>query len=196
MENIKLEKIKYPKLVTDLASQNHYLKILSYSLIGVSTLLILVIALTFKKGPTVIALESSGSVSKITQELTKSHVEAAAREYLAHRYSWTPENVSLELKKSESFVYPSLIPSFQKSMLEVQKFVKDRKVAQRVYPSSIEVSLKDKTILVVADRFTEFDNLKAATVLKSKLNFDLDSATASNPWGIYVTKETESSEAQ
>ena len=79
-------------------------------------------------------------------------------------------------------------------MLEVQKFVKDKKVVQRVYPQKIEVDFKNKIITVIADRITEFESLKAATVLKVKLNFDFDDRTPMNPWGVYFTKEVEGGE--
>ena len=196
MEKIRLENLKYPKLVTDLATQNHYLKILSYSLIGVTTLMIVVVAFALKQGPTVIALDPTGTVASVSQELHAPHVQAAVKEYLLHRYNWNVETVQSELKKSEAFIFPSLTNSFQKSMFEIQKYVKDRKVSQRLYPQSIVVSLKDKTVAVVADRITEFDALKAATILKSKLTFDLDSPTPSNPWGIFFVKEVEGGDSQ
>ncbi len=194
MEKIRLEKLKYPQLVTDLATQNHYLKILSYSLIGVTTLMIVIVAFALKQGPSVIALDPTGTVASVGQELHTQHVEAAVKEYLSHRYNWNADTVQAELKKSEAFIFPSLIGSFQKSMLEIQKYVKERKVSQRVYPQNIVVSLKEKTVTVTADRITEFDALKAATILKTKMTFDLDSPTPSNPWGIFFVKEVESGE--
>lgn len=191
MEKVKLENSRYPKLVMDLATQNHYLKILSYSLIGVTTLMIVILAFAMKQGPAVIALDPTGTVASVGQELHVQHVQAAVKEYLSHRYNWNADTVTPELKKSEAFIFPSLLVSFQKGMLEVQKYVKERKVSQRVYPQSITVSLKDKIVTVVADRITEFDALKAATILKSKLTFELDSPTPSNPWGIFFVKEVE-----
>lgn len=196
MEKIRLENLRYPKLVTDLATQNHYLKILSYSLIGVTTLMIVIVAFALKQGPTVIALDPTGTVAGVSKELHVQHVQAAVREYLQHRYNWNVETVQSELKKSEAFIFPTLINSFQKSMMEIQKYVKDRKVSQRMYPQSIVVSLKDKTVAIVADRINEFDTLKAATILKTKLTFELDSPTPSNPWGIFFVKEVEGGDAQ
>lgn len=196
MEKIKLENSKFPKLVTDLATQNHYLRILSYSLVGMTVLMIIIVAFALMKDPIVIALDPNGTVASVSQELHTQHVQAAVKEYLSHRYSWNVETVQTELKKSEAFIFPSLIGSFQKSMLEIQKYVRDRKVSQRVYPQTIEVSLKEKTVSVIADRITEFDSLKAATLLKTKLVFELASPTASNPWGIYFVKEVESGASQ
>ncbi|GIL16316.1 MAG: hypothetical protein BroJett040_00670 [Oligoflexia bacterium] len=196
MEKIKVEMAKYPKLVSDLASQNYYLKVLSYSLIGLTTLIILAFVYLLKQGPQVIALDPGGTVANVGREMHDQHVQAAIKEYLNQRYVWNSENVQEKLKKAEAFVLPSLVPSFQKNMIEVQKFVRERKVSQRVYPHSIEVSLKEKVAIVSADRITEFDTLKAATVLKTKLYFDLDQPTSLNPWGIYFTKEVEGGESQ
>lgn len=76
-------------------------------------------------------------------------------------------------------------------MLETQKFVREKKVRQRVYPKSVSVDLKEKRVTVLADRITEFDNLKAATEMRLLLQFTTDDRTIINPWGVYITKETE-----
>lgn len=191
MEEIKMNKTKYPILVMDLAQQNYFLKIILFSLIGLMTVMIAVLAYQIRKGPLVMALNPTGTVASLSHELQPQHVEAAVKEYLGHRYNWGFENIQLEIKKSEAFISQGLVSSFQKSMLEVQKYTKDKKIIQRVYPKSVIVSLKDKTVTVEADRITEFESLKAATILKTTLNFEIDSPTPSNPWGIYFTKEVE-----
>lgn len=188
----KLEKTSYPKMVTDLAYQNHFLKLLAYGLTGVTTLLLVVVIFLLRKSPDVIAIDPSGSVASVSHELHVSHAEAAAKKYLEYRYSWNPQNINSQLNLAEDFIYSSLKGSFKKSLNETIKFVKDRSVVQKAYPVEIKVDLKNKTVTVVADRITEFDSLKAATVLKTVLNFDTDAATEKNPWGIFFTKETES----
>ena len=186
-----LTNVKYPKIVMALAEQNHFLKILTYSSLGLMALMSLVLVYALKKGPEVIALDNTGEVARIERDLTDLQVRAAVKEYLSRRYVWDPQSVGVQIKKSEAFIYPALIASFQKSMVEVQKFVKDKKVSQRLYPQKMDVDFKTKTIKVTADRITEFDSLKAATVLKLKLSFDTDDRTVTNPWGIYITKEVE-----
>lgn len=190
----KLEKTSYPKMVTDLATQNHFLKLLAYGLTGVTTLLLILVIFLLKKSPDVIAIDPNGSVASVSHELHVSHVEAAAKKYIEYRYSWNPQNISGQLNLAEDFIYSSLKGSFKKSLNETIKFVRDRQVVQKVYPNEIKVDLKNKTVTVVADRITEFDSLKAATVLKTTLNFDLDTVTEENPWGIFFTKETENAE--
>jgi hypothetical protein len=191
MQKTLLSKTQYPKIVTDLASQNQFLKTLSYSCLGLTSLMALVLVYSIKKGPQVIALDNSGEVARVETSLTDLQVKSAVREYLSHRYGWDPLTAPTQLKKTEVFIYPSLVGSFQKSMAEVLKFVREKKVTQRVYPQKIDVDFKSKAITVLADRITEFENLKAVTLLKLKLNFEVDERTAMNPWGIYVTKEME-----
>lgn len=192
----KLEKTTYPKMVTDLATQNQFLKILSYSLVAVALMLIVLLVFALKKAPEVIALDPNGTVASVSQELHATHVESAVKKYLEYRYSWNPQNIESQLKQAEYFIYSSLAGSFKRSMQETIKFVKDRSVIQRVYANKIEVNLKARTVTVSADRITEFDALKAATILKTTLSFDVDSPTTNNPWGIYFTKETESGDAK
>ena len=73
----------------------------------------------------------------------------------------------------------------------LQKFVREKKVKQRVYPKNINVDLKEKKVTIQADRITEFDNLKAATEMKLIFHFSTDDRTIVNPWGVYISKETE-----
>jgi hypothetical protein len=191
MQKTVLSNVKYPKLVTDLASQNHFLKSFSFSCLGLTSLMALVLVYSIKKGPEVIALDNTGEVARIETDLTDLQVKSAVKEYLSHRYTWDPATVPTQLKKTEAFIYPSLISSFRKSMLELEKFAKDKKVTQRVYPQKIDVDFRNKVITVFADRITEFENLKAVTTLKLKLSFQIDDRTPLNPWGVYVTKEVE-----
>lgn len=195
MEKTTLMNSKYPKIVTDLASQNYFLKIFSYSSLGIITLMLLLLIYAVKRGPEVIALEASGEVANIETKVTDLQVQTAAKEYLGYRFSWDSQTVVAQIRKSQAFIQTDLLTSFQKSMLEVQKFVKDKKVVQRVYPQkNIDVDFKNKVVTIIADRITEFESLKAATVLKLRLHFDFDDRTPMNPWGVYFTKEVEGGE--
>ncbi len=187
----KLSLKEYPKVVTDLATQNHFLKILTYSLLGIFSVVLISMIFLLNRGPDVIALETSGAVAKIGNNVTESHVKAAVQEYVNYRYNWNNKTIDKNLKFSEGFVFSSLLDSFRKSMAEVKKFVKDKNVNQRVYPQTIDVDLKNKVAILTADRINEFDSLKAATILKVKFQLKLDDPTAINPWGIYISKELE-----
>lgn len=188
---IKLEMKKYPKMIETFAHENFNLK----TLLGFLLFLLLLNTLTsiylLKKGPEVITLEASGHVAKVDTKITDLQIQEAVKEYISYRYSWNKDNVLDRLKKAEFFVEPSLLSSFKKSMIEVIKYVQEKKITQRVYSKTIEIDLKNKTALVNLDRITEFEQLKAATEMKLVFNFSVDDRTPVNPWGIYITKETE-----
>jgi hypothetical protein len=186
----------YPQIVQAFAKENFNLKVLSSVCLGLVFLSLALIAFLVKRGPTVIALDNTGEIARVESKVTDLQIQAAAKEYLVHRYSWDDKTISDELKKAEFFVQGNLVPSFQKSMLETIKYVHEKKVRQRLYPKQMTVDLKEKTISVVADRITEFDGLKAATETKVKIWFDIDDRSVINPWGVYVTKELESAGAQ
>lgn len=190
-DKISVQLSQYPKAVREFATENLNIKFLCSGLLAVTFLMLILVLYLIKQGPTVIALESSGSVAAIETKVTDAQIESAAKEYIRHRYSWDEKSIADELSKAKFFVLPTLASVFERSMQETMKFVREKKVRQRVYPKSIVVDLKEKKISVIADRITEFDNLKAATELKLSLQFTVDDRTVINPWGVYVTKETE-----
>ena len=190
-DKISIQLSSYPKAMRELAEENLNIKFLLGALLAVTFLMLILVLYLVKQGPTVIALESSGSVAAIETKVTDAQIESVAKEYIRHRYSWNEQNISEELAKAKFFVLPSLASAFERSMQETMKFVREKKVRQRVYPKSVTVDLKEKRISVLADRITEFDNLKAATELRLLLQFTVDDRTVINPWGVYVTKETE-----
>lgn len=156
-----------------------------------SFILLILVVYMAKRGPKVIALDAGGEVAKIELKITDAQISRAAQEYISYRYKWSPETIATQLKKSESFIDLALISSFQRSMQDVQRFVKEKKVTQRIYPYDVSVDLKQKKITVVGDRITEFDALSAASKLKVVLDFATGDRTPLNPWGIYIRKETE-----
>ena len=175
----------------EFAEENLNLKFLCGALIGIFALMLLLVLYLVKQGPTVIALEGSGEVAHLETKITDVQIESAAREYIKRRYSWDEKTVAIELEKAKFFILPTLASAFERSMQETQKFVREKKVRQRVYPKSVLVDLKEKKIAILADRITEFDNLKAATEMRLIFQFAIDDRTIVNPWGVYITKETE-----
>jgi len=190
-KRITLQVSSYPKAMRQFAEENLNIKYLCGALLGLSLLLLVLVLYLVKKGPTVIALESTGSVAKIESKVTDLQIDSAVREYISHRYTWDEKSISDELSRAKFFVLPSLTNAFERSMQETQKFVREKKVRQRVYPKSVNVDLKEKIVRVVADRITEFENLKAATEMKLVFQFTVDDRTVVNPWGVYIIKETE-----
>jgi len=153
--------------------------------------MLMLVLFLVKQGPTVIALDNTGSIAKVESKITDIQIESAIKEYISYRYSWDDKTISNEISKAKFFVLPSLVSAFEKSMNETMKYVREKKVRQRVYPKSVSVDLKDKKVTVLADRITEFDNLKAATEMRLTFQFSTDDRTVVNPWGVYITKETE-----
>lgn len=190
-DKISVQLSQYPKAMREFAAENLNIKFLCSGLLAITFLMLILVLYLIKQGPTVIALESSGSVATIETKITDAQIESAAKEYIRHRYSWDEKSIADELSKAKFFVLPTLASAFERSMQETTKFVREKKVRQRVYPKSVVVDIKEKKITVIADRITEFDNLKAATELKLSLLFTVDDRTVVNPWGVYVTKETE-----
>ena len=191
METKTLIVKKYPKLVQDFAIENFNLKTLAAVLLGISFILLVLVVFLAKKGPEVIALDAGGEIAKLELKVTDAQISKAAQEYISYRYKWAPETINGQLKTAEAFIDPMLISSFQRSMLDVQKFVREKKVKQRVYPYDIKVDLKEKKITILGDRITEFDSLSAATKLKVIFDFTTGERTPLNPWGIYIRKEAE-----
>lgn len=183
-----------PKVALAFAEQNVNLKtgIIFVGLLCTTALLSLLVLI--KRGPVVIALKESGEVASLESKMTEPLAQAAVREYVRYRYQWSDHDVGTQLKQAESFVSPSLIPSFQKAMVEVQRFAREKKVSQRVYPREIQIDFKNMTAIIRADRITEFETLKAATSLNLTLQLATDARTPTNPWGIYIRKETEAAQ--
>lgn len=195
MNNVKTLKTRsYPEAMREFARQNFNLKILCCALLGLMFLMLILVLYLVKRGPEVIALDGVGEVARIETKITDLQIQAAVREYISFRYNWTKEDIAERLKRAEFFVAPSLVTAFRKSMVEVQKFVAEKKVRQRVYPRTVEVNLKERKVSVVADRITEFDSLKAATEMRLTLTFEADSRSVVNPWGVFITKESEGGE--
>lgn len=190
-KTVKLEMKKYPKMIESFAHENFNLKTLLGALVFLLLLNTLITIYLMKKGPEVIALEASGHVAKIDTKITDLQIQEAVKEYISYRYSWNKDNAQDHLKKAEFFVEPSLLTAYRKAMMDVSKYLQEKKITQRVYPKNIEIDLKSKTASVTLDRITEFEQLKAATEMKLILNFSVDDRTPVNPWGIYITKETE-----
>lgn len=191
MEKSKIEIRTYPKLIEEFAKENFNLKTLVGAMIALTLVNSVILAFVVRRGPMVIPLQSDGTTARVDSHVTEAQVQAAVREYLATRYTWTDSTISAQLRKAEFLIAPQLVSAFQKAMVETLKYVREKRVTQRVYPRSIEVNFKDRLVTVIADRFTEFDGLKAATEMRLLLNFDLYDRTVINPWGVYVTKETE-----
>jgi len=191
MKQTQIQIRQYPKLIEEFSRENFNLKTLSGALIALMLVNSLILAYLLRRGPMVVPLQADGSTARVDSQATEAQVQAAVKEYLNTRYTWSDSTINAQLKRAEFFVAPPLAWAFRKAMTDTLRYVHEKHVTQRVYARSIDVSFKDRLVTVIADRFTEFDGLKAATEMRLLLGIELQDRTIVNPWGVYVTKETE-----
>ena len=191
--SVSIQASEYPTALKDFAKENLNLKFLCAALLALAILMLVLVLFLTKRSPTVVAIASTGEIALVETKITDLQIQAAITQYLRHRYTWDFKTISEEIAKARFFVLPELISAFDRSMHETLKYVKERKVSQRVYPKNVIVDIKQKKVIVTADRITEFDGLKAATELNTTFEFSIRGRTITNPWGVYVTKETEES---
>ena len=144
------------------------------------------------KAPVVLPLAPDGSVYMNSPKPDpKIEIERAVREYLKHRYNWTPKTVAAQVERSRTFIQPSTLKVFDTAMQNVARFSAERIVTQRIYPVNVEVDIKKGIVMILGDRITIIQGLKAAGDLKLELSFESGPRTERNPWGIYFIKERE-----
>jgi hypothetical protein len=191
-ESVKLRLRKLPKALAELSHSNQFLKVSTFSLLALIGLMSMVLFYQVTKAPIVLSMAPDGSVYKDAPKPDpKIEVERALREYLKHRYNWTPKTVASSLESARAFILPSTLKVYDSAMQNVVRFSSERLVAQRIYPAEVEVDLKKSLATISGDRITTIQGLKAAGDLKLELSFDSGPRTPSNPWGIYISKERE-----
>lgn len=191
MGSLKI-KTNFPIVWGDLAYQNQWLRRIAIMAIGLALLSTLIVAVLLKRKPQIVVIDSQAYVVSIQGSAPlENEIEKATRRYLELRYVWQPDNQSSQLSSAKSFVAPQSLRAFEKTSADLVTFSKGKNVAQRVYPTSIHLNAKESRVEVVADRFTEIQGLKAATVLRVNLIYQTGPRTSDNPWGIYIIKEEE-----
>lgn len=191
-ESVKLRLRKLPKALAELSHSNQFLKVSTFSLLALTGLMLMVLFYQVTKAPIVFSVAPDASVYKDAPNPDpKIEVERAVREYLKYRYNWTPKTVASSLESARNFILPTTFKVFDTAMQNIVRFSSERSVAQRVYPSEIEVDLKKNLATISGDRITTIQGLKAAGDLKLELSFDSGPRTTANPWGIYISKEKE-----
>ncbi len=192
-QNVKQKSVisGFPKMFADLSHQNQFLKMISFGLIVITLVSLSLVAVFVRSGPKVIALTPTGELAEYSDIVSEDHVKALAKHYLELRYSWDAKTLVKNLSRAEDLIADPMVPAFKKAMSDLLRFSKDKHVGQRVYARSINVDGKKGTVQILADRVTEIQGLKAATVLKLTLSYTVDERSFKNPWGVYVTKEIE-----
>jgi hypothetical protein len=188
--NLKLPSL--PKMISDLAHSNQFLKVFSLSAIVLVFMVLGVILVMATKEPMVITLGPDGkAIERTVLPKAEDQIREGIKRYLEKRYQWEPENVIKKLKESEEFITPQALKAFQGAVSNVAKFSTEKIVSQKVYPEKIEIDLKKNTALITGERVTSIQGLKAAGNLKLELSFESGPRTQNNPWGLYISKERE-----
>lgn len=191
-ESIQLRLRKLPKALAELSHSNQFLKISNFSLFALCGLLVMIVFYQTMKAPVVLSIAPDGSVyMDAPKPDPKIEIERALREYLKHRYNWTPKTVAAQVEQSRAFIQPSTLKVFDSAMQNVVRFSTERIVTQRIYPVDIEVDIKKGIVTILGDRITIIQGLKATGDLKLELGFESGSRTLQNPWGIYIFREKE-----
>lgn len=194
-ESMQLRLRKLPKALAELSHSNQFLKISTFSLFALCGLLVMVLFYQATKAPVVLPIAPDGSVyMNAPKPDPKIEIERAVREYLKHRYNWTPKTVAAQVEQSRSFIQPSTLKVFDSAMQNVVRFSTERIVTQRIYPVDVEVDMKKGIVMILGDRITIIQGLKAAGDLKLELGFESGPRTDRNPWGIYILREKEFSQ--
>ena len=191
MSSLKL-KSGFPLIWGDLAYQNQSLKRIALTALLVTMLALTTTCVLLKRKPQVLVMDQQANVLPVSSGAPlDAEAEQAARKYLGCRYVWQPENQVKQLSLAKEFIAPSSVKAFEKTANELINYSKSRNVSQRVYPTALAVDAKESHVQIIADRFTEIQGLKAATLLRVILTYQAGPRTTTNPWGIYILKEEE-----
>jgi hypothetical protein len=191
-QKVSLVRARLPNLQGKLLHSNQFLKIFAFLSLLTSLVLTVVLGYFLMKPPRVLTFNNLGTpLSEIAKKSPESEIQSAAAEYIENRYIWTPSDIVSKFGRAKDFVQEKDKAAFDTAVAEVTKFVAEKSVSQRIYPSSLEVSLKQGLVRVSGERITTVQGLKAASDLKLELTFVSGDRTDANPWGIYIIKERE-----
>lgn len=192
MDTKQLKNSQFPKMLSDLSHTNQFLKIFSMVTLCLVLASFFVIFSLTNQEPVILTLTPEGKIlEKTKMPKAEDLIREGINRYLEKRYTWVPSDVQKKLADSSFFVSPTSQKAFGEAMANIIHFSLEKQVAQKVYPSNIEINIKDGTALVTGDRVTAIQGLKAAGNLKLQLSFESGPRTKENPWGIYITKEKE-----
>jgi hypothetical protein len=185
-------KSTFPQVFGDLAFQNRWLRTAMILALAVTTVSLAIAAPLMHRRPIIVTLDRCGKLEPLSQAATPGdEAQEAARSYIGYRYTWNSDVLDMNLRHAEAFVAPQSLKAFGKTARELATFVKEKGVAERVYLTQVKVDPTTNRIQITADRFTEIQGLKAATILRMNLTYQNGPRTYENPWGVYVLKEEE-----
>ncbi len=189
---VKLKAGAFPKMLAELSHSNQFLKMFAVGSLALSLVLSALVFVAFARKPIVIAItESAEILRQVDLPKPESEVRQAILAYVERRYNWTSQTVDQQLERAQLFIASANMQSFLQGTSNVKRFSKEKVVTQRAYASNVVVDLKRGVALVTGDRITEIQGMRAAGALNLELSFQSGPRTSSNPWGIYIFKESE-----
>jgi hypothetical protein len=191
-QRVTLSRARLPNLQGRLLHSNQFLKLFAFMSLAISLFLTALLAYFLEKPPRVLTFNALGApLTESAKNAPETEIQAAATEYIQNRYIWTPSDIGAKFGRAKNFVLEKDKAAFDTAVAEVIKFVTEKSVSQKVYPSSLDVSFKQGIVRVSGERITTVQGLKAASDLKLELTFVSGDRSEANPWGIYIVKERE-----
>ena len=175
-------------------SQNKILKwlILYYTLIiMVETGVIAVMA---NRKPKIIAIGDQKSqvlvMKEPRKEILEDELDRTVRNYALTHYSWDYGTIEAAHREAAKYVSEKFQKSFLKSNEEQVRFVKEKKVTQKVYVSdAVKIDSKALSARIHLDRIYSIDGLTGSSPITLDLRFEYGPRTDENPEGIYIIDE-------
>ena len=175
-------------------AQNVILKWFSLFLIGIILIETGVIAYVATRDPKVIAIGEQKSqvliVKKPRKEILEDELDRTVRNYAITHYSWDYSTIEAAHKEASKHIAEKFKKSFFKTNDEQVRYVKEKKVSQRVYVSdSIKIDPKNLNARVRLDRIYSIDGLVGSSPFALDIKFEYGPRTEDNPEGVYIFDE-------
>lgn len=192
VKKLNLKTNDFPKKIAELMHSNQFLKMFSVVSMLIVILMLTAMIMLISRPPEIITFDLKGKVIQSTElPDPKVLIEEAIKEYIKHRYEWTPKTVENHLNKAKHFISSKSFRAYEEATLKVISFSTQREVSQKAFPINFKIDIKNQVAKVTGERVTSIQGLKAAGDLKLELHFQSGPHTNANPWGIYISKEVE-----
>lgn len=192
IQKITMKTSALPAIIGKLSHSVQFLKVFSLGLLALLVIVATGLVSLLEREPVVVVTDSDSRVLRqVALPKREIQIEEALRHYLDLRYRWDAKTVAAQLKLSESFIAPVSLKAFRSAIQSVVQFSSSKGVSQRLFPSEMKIDLTKRTAQITGDRITAIQGVRVAAALKLGLDFEYGARTRENPWGIYITKETE-----
>jgi hypothetical protein len=124
------------------------------------------------------------------EELLSAELKRLVRLYVETHYNWDFTTIERAHAEAARFVSEKFVKAFMAANADQVKQAKEKKITERVYPSSeIQVDPKTLTARVTMDRIFSVDGIRATSPLSLDVTFEYGPRTTQNPEGIYIIGE-------